>query len=55
MHGKTVDASLETLDATREGLNSQEAARRRAEHSPNGMLDEPKRNPILRFLAHFHS
>ena len=44
-----------TLGATRDGLSGAEAARRLAEHGPNRLPEPPRRNPALRFLAHFHN
>ncbi len=55
MHDKTVKAALHVLVATQDGLSHDEAARRRAEHGPNQLSTPPRRNPILRFLAHFHN
>ncbi len=55
MHDKTHAVVLEKLGATAAGLSAEEAARRLAEHGPNRLPEPPKRNPVLRFLAHFHN
>ncbi|MGF6861693.1 magnesium-transporting ATPase (P-type) [Rhodobacteraceae bacterium MBR-64] len=55
MHNKPHDVVLENLGATMAGLSVEDAARRLAEHGPNRLPEPPKRNPALRFLAHFHN
>jgi magnesium-transporting ATPase (P-type) len=55
MHDKTIEAALEALGVTVSGLSSEEAARRLAKHGPNLLPAPPRRNPVVRFLAHFHN
>jgi calcium-translocating P-type ATPase len=54
-HGRSVVSCLAALVATPEGLTSEEAARRLAEHGPNQLPEPQARRPLLRFLAHFHN
>ena len=54
-HTVSVDDALRAVDATRDGLASEEAARRLAEHGPNRLPEPPKRSAVLRFFAHFHN
>ncbi len=55
MHDKTHESVLERLGSTQAGLSTQEATRRLSEYGPNRLPEPPRRNPILRFLAHFHN
>lgn len=55
IHDKSQEFVLERLGVTTAGLSAGEADRRLAEHGPNLLPEPPKRNPILRFLAHFHN
>jgi magnesium-transporting ATPase (P-type) len=54
-HAQTVKAVLTAFDTTAQGLTKDEAARRLAHYGPNRMLQDPRRNVVLRFLAHFHN
>lgn len=54
-HALAVPEVLRALAAEAGGLSSKEATRRMAVHGPNRLPEPPKRNPILRFLAHFHN
>ncbi len=54
-HTLTAEQSLEALGASDSGLSSGEAARRLAGHGPNRLPEPPGRNPLLRFLSHFHN
>ena len=54
-HAMQAAEVLDALSAGQDGLGSDEAARRLARHGPNRLPEPPKRNPILRFLAHFHN
>jgi len=47
--------ALDALAARPRGLSAEEAKRRLAEHGPNRLPEPPKRNPVLRFLSHFHN
>ena len=47
--------ALDALAARPRGLSAEEATRRLAEHGPNRLPEPPKRNPVLRFLSHFHN
>ncbi|WP_210878986.1 cation-transporting P-type ATPase [Roseovarius autotrophicus] len=55
MHDKTTELVLRELGATAAGLSSDEAAQRLARHGPNRLPEPPTRNPVLRFLGHFHN
>ncbi|TVQ54958.1 MAG: cation-transporting P-type ATPase [Rhodobacteraceae bacterium] len=53
-HAAPLDEALEALDVTPEGLSAREAAKRLREHGPNRLPTQKRKNPILRFLSHFH-
>ncbi|PWE17376.1 carbonate dehydratase [Marinicauda salina] len=53
-HALSDEDALRALESAREGLSSEEAARRLAEHGPNRLPEPPRRSVVLRFLAHFH-
>ncbi|MEQ9813307.1 MAG: cation-transporting P-type ATPase [Azospirillaceae bacterium] len=55
VHTLSVDQALDALDATLAGLSTEEAARRLDRHGSNHLPEPPGRNPVLRFLAHFHN
>lgn len=55
MHDKAHDTVLVALGATTAGLSAEEAANRLVKHGPNRLPEPPRRNPILRFFAHFHN
>src|SRR6056297_8225 len=55
MHDRTIEGALAALDATNEGLSTDEAARRLAEHGQNRLPEPPRRNAVVRFLVHFHN
>jgi len=54
-HAITAADALDALAATADGLSAEAAARRLAAHGPNRLPEPPKRNPVLRFLSHFHN
>ncbi len=54
-HALKAERSFEILGASDSGLSSSDAARRLAEHGPNRLPEPPGRNPVLRFLSHFHN
>ncbi len=54
-HALPVAEVLKALDSTDAGLSARQAARRLADHGPNRLPASKARNPILRFLAHFHN
>ncbi|MFX0544665.1 cation-transporting P-type ATPase [Roseovarius sp. S1116L3] len=54
-HARSAEDTLDALSTAPAGLTADEAARRRAECGPNRLPEPPKRNPILRFLSHFHN
>ncbi len=54
-HAQPAKAVLTAFDTTAKGLTSDEAARRLEQYGPNQMLQEARRNVVLRFLAHFHN
>jgi magnesium-transporting ATPase (P-type) len=47
--------ALQAVDATQQGLRSDEAARRLGQHGANRLPEPPRRSPILRFLSHFNN
>jgi len=55
MHAVTPEAALDALEVTRDGLSADEAIRRREDHGANRLPEPPRRNPVLKFLAHFHN
>ncbi len=54
-HAAPAEEALARLNATTEGLNTKEAARRLAEFGPNSLPPPPKRHPLLRFAAQFNN
>ncbi len=54
-HSRPAGEALAALAAHATGLSDDEAAERLAKHGPNRLPAPPERNPILRFLAHFHN
>ncbi|WP_372891964.1 cation-transporting P-type ATPase [Rhodosalinus sp.] len=54
-HARPGDAVLEAFDTSPEGLGTDEAARRRAQHGPNALPAPAGRSPVLRFLAQFNN
>jgi len=54
-HARTGDEVLQALDSRTAGLSANEANDRLARHGPNTLPPPPRRHPLLRFLAQFHS
>ncbi|PWK62361.1 HAD-IC family P-type ATPase [Roseicyclus mahoneyensis] len=54
-HALPVAEVLKALDSTEAGLSATQAAQHLADHGPNRLPASKARNPILRFLAHFHN
>lgn len=54
-HAIPVDHALDALSTGREGLTSNEAGRRLAEHGANRLPAPPQRSALVRFLLHFHN
>jgi magnesium-transporting ATPase (P-type) len=54
-HSNAADDVLETFGTTAQGLDTAEATRRFKTYGPNRLPEPPRRSPILRFLAQFHS
>ena len=54
-HALTTVQVLEALGVSGKGLSSGEAAHRLAKYGPNRLPEPPGRNPVLRFLSHFHN
>ena len=54
-HALPVGTSLSELNATADGLTSNEAIARLQKFGPNRLPEPPRRNPLLRFLSHFHN
>lgn len=54
-HACEIDACLDKFKATAGGLSFADAAARLEIHGPNRLPEPPRRNVILRFLAHFHN
>ncbi|WP_411572502.1 cation-transporting P-type ATPase [Tropicimonas sp. TH_r6] len=51
----TTEDVLAALQATASGLDSSEVTRRLERYGPNCLPEPPRRSPVLRFLAQFHS
>lgn len=54
-YSKPYDQAVTSLATKASGLSNDVAAERLALYGPNCLPAPPKRNPILRFLAHFHN
>jgi magnesium-transporting ATPase (P-type) len=54
-HALPVAQVLGALDVTQEGLSAAEASTRRTRYGPNSLPPTARRNPVLRFLAHFNN
>ncbi|MCD9033866.1 HAD-IC family P-type ATPase [Luteimonas sp. Y-2-2-4F] len=54
-HARSADEALQALQATREGLAADEAARRLQRHGPNALPAARGRPPWLRFLSQFNN
>ncbi len=54
-HAEEVDAVLQALDATTEGLSSDAAQQRLAEVGPNSLPQPARHGFVVRFLLHFHN
>ena len=55
LHALTREAALDALDVTRDGLSAAEADLRREKYGANRLPEPPRRNPVLKFLSHFHN
>jgi magnesium-transporting ATPase (P-type) len=55
VHARTAKDMLDRMNTAPDGLSSDEATRRLAEHGPNRLPDAKQRNVVLRFLSHFHN
>ncbi len=54
-HQLAAEDALAAQHTTASGLNTEEAARRLAEHGPNRLTPSAKRGPLMRFLLQFHN
>ncbi len=54
-HDRAPDEVLAALESQAAGLSAEEAAQRLESHGANRLPAPSKRNPIVRFLAHFHN
>jgi len=54
-HALSVAEAMLAVEATPDGLTSDEAAHRLAEHGENRLPEPPKRGAVRRFLAQFHN
>ena len=54
-HAQSVDETLAALGCDEGGLSASQASSRLANHGPNRLPEAKGRNPVLRFLAHFHN
>jgi magnesium-transporting ATPase (P-type) len=54
-HAHPADEVLRSLETSRKGLSSQQAAERLAAHGPNALPQARPRHPLLRFLAQFNN
>jgi magnesium-transporting ATPase (P-type) len=52
-HALAPDVALQRLDASRNGIADEEAARRRARHGPNALPERKARGPLRRLLDQF--
>ena len=55
LHARPAQEAFRALSTEADGLSAEEAARRLAAHGPNSLPEPRRRNPVLRFLAHFHN
>ena len=51
---KNTDEVLELLQTSRDGITMEEAQARLQRHGYNRLSEKKRRNPLLRFLLHFH-
>jgi len=49
------DDALKAFDATPNGIDSAQAAKRQQQYGENRLPEAPRKNAILRFLSHFHN
>lgn len=54
-HAQTAEQVLAALESSRHGLDQARAAERHEVVGPNRIPEAVKRNPVLRFLHHFHN
>ena len=54
-HAMTADEALVAMDATVQGLSSEEAVRRLAKYGANRLPESPPRSALMRFLTQFHN
>ncbi|NBD28974.1 MAG: HAD-IC family P-type ATPase [Alphaproteobacteria bacterium] len=54
-HARPGPEVMQALRAAPAGLSADEAARRLDCYGPNRLPQPPRRNPVLRFLSHFHN
>lgn len=54
-HNITHEQALSYLETTHAGLSEAEAEKRLSEFGPNQLPEPPRKNPILRFVQHFHN
>lgn len=54
-HARPAGDALDAFGAQKGGLSQDEAQRRLDRHGPNRLPVAKARNPVLRFLAHFHN
>ena len=54
-HARTTEHCLDALRTSVDGLSSDQARRRLAEHGPNRLPVAPPRPLLIRFLRHFHN
>ena len=54
-YGISSDLTLESLNASTNGLTQTEAETRFSNHGPNRLPQAARRNPLVRFFLHFHN
>lgn len=54
-HSVAADMTLEKLESSAEGLTQAEANTRLTKFGPNRLPQASRRNPLVRFLVHFHN
>ena len=52
-HLMSVEAVVEALNTSRQGINAEEARRRLATHGPNMLTEGRRRSPLRMFLDQF--
>jgi len=54
-HAEPIEAAFAAVESSADGLSSEHAARRLAEHGPNRLPTARRRGPLRRFVSQFHN